>query len=178
MTTPILNIFRVDSIEIAGKRTPGRARIINATRSRKWDVQGGFGIGGGSLNLVGEEPAKFTLEVDLWTDEHMLQWLDFAQILKRPPLGVSASALRVVSPHLSDLGIIDAVVEAIHQFEQRESGMLTKVIDFLEWRKPVKMLGRPNGAIPNAEKKEPSARDAADREIDALSKTFNEELAK
>jgi len=158
---------RVDYIILNGLKSPGRAIIRGAGTPRDWDIRKGFGFSGATVVFVGDNLAKFSVEIFLWDfPKHWLEWQRFSKVLERPPapgdattLGdggflpsVSPKALSIVHPvlNMGPLHITSVVIEDVTQFEQDETGGFRCEIKMLQFRKPKPMLAKPDAATPAA----------------------------
>ncbi len=157
-----------DWIVLNGQRSPGVARIVNASDPRKWDKRVGYGMSGAYLVYVSDELPSFSVMVDLTKPSHFVQWITFAKLLEKPRKGVRPTkALSIDHPLLAlpPLRITEVVVEDVSQFEVDDDGLYTCEIKFIKWGKPAPILSKPTAAIPAAGAKIPDARDAGDKAI-------------
>jgi hypothetical protein len=167
-----------DYIMLGGAPSPGRATILGGGSGspRTWDVRKGYGYSGAFIVYTGDGLAKFKVMIELWLPEHFAAWQRFAKItLSKPPLGLKPTALDIAHPilNMQPWSITSVVVEDVSPWEQDEEGMWSTTIDFLQFRGPKPMLGKPLASIPNAVKKIPTAQDAAEVEIQKLMTQFN-----
>jgi hypothetical protein len=164
-----------DFIVLQGQKSPGRATVGGAKCPRKWDVQSGFGISGGSMTFHGEEvPVEFEVEIALWEDEHWSQWNRFVKLLAVPPhrpllgtpsplpkigdelLQAAASSpmkgLSIQHPRLNRRPILidKVVVRDVSSFQRSKTGLETCTITFSKWKPPRIMLAKVDGTIPAA----------------------------
>lgn len=156
-----------DRIRLRGKWSPGLAVVAGASEPRNWEEVKGYGISGASLRYTGDSLAKFTVEIRLWEPSHFEAWATWKDLVAKPRRGVRPKAMRIEHPALSDLGISDVVVEDRTQLTQVENGVWSTTISFKQYRKPLPMLLKPNGAIPT-DPLNPTAKDSADLEIERL----------
>lgn len=164
-----------DFIILQGQKSPGRATVRVAGCPRKWDVQAGFGISGGSMTFHGEEvPSEFEVEIALWEDEHWADWNRFVKLLAVPPnrslLGAPSPAAAISDPLLKaaasspmkgldikhprlnrrPLLITTVVVRNVTSFERSKTGLETCTITFSKWKPPRLALAKVDGKIPAA----------------------------
>lgn len=159
-----------DYIILAGEKSPGLATPAKAGSPRKWDKRDGYGLSGATLVYIGDDLAVFDVIIDLWTTEQFGEWARFAKLLEKAPAGTRPKAMGIQHPLLnrSPLKITEVVVFDVSQFEQDDYGLYTCSITFSCYRAPKPVLGKPLAAIPAASKPVPTAKDAADVEIQKL----------
>lgn len=164
-----------DYVILGGKRSPGAVSIVKAGSPRKWDIRQGYAFSGASVYYIGDQPSKFDLIFTLWEDDHWSDWDDFASVLERPPKGTRPKAVGIQHPILSvrPLSISSVVIEDVSQPILSEWGDWDIVVNCLEFRAPLPILGKVNQAIPALAKPLPTAQDAADVTIGKLLDAFN-----
>ena len=153
------------------KRSPGRCWIRGAGTPRTWDIRQGYGIDSAQTIFTGNAPAKFSVDVFLWTDEHWNEWDEFAPILVKPTPATRNKALSIVHPILlrAPLNITSVVIEDVTQFEYNPSiDQWACEIKFLQFKKPRPILVKPTAAIPAAVQAPPTAKDAYEQKIEQL----------
>ncbi len=144
MTSPLDT--PVDYVLLAGQKSPGIAEILGASSPRKWDERGGYALSGATLVYKGNGLAKFTLQLRLYSVEDWAAWDAWRPLVQRPPVGARARALEIVHPFLEALEIRSVVVEDVLQPIQTGDGEWTIEVKFIEWRRPLVALSRPDGA--------------------------------
>lgn len=137
-----------DFIVLAGAPSPGLAVVKGAGSPRNWDVQKGYGLTGATTIFTGQDLSKFDVDIFCWEPEHFLAWQVFARLtLVNPPIGARPTSLSIQHPTLQDppLTISQVVVTNVSQWEQDPdgSGLWSRTISFLEYRKPRPALVKP-----------------------------------
>jgi len=140
LTTPI------DYFKLSGYRSPGIAELTGATSPRKWEERGGYGLSGATVVFRGVGLCYFTFKIKLYTENEWAHWLAWKPLVDRPPFGTRAKAKYIWHPFLEHLGVTSAVIEEVSQPEQGESGEWIVSIKFIEFRKPVVGLAKPEAA--------------------------------
>lgn len=165
MTFPIK-----DSVFMAGKVTPGAARIRKASDPRTWEVRKGYGISGANTVFTGDDIKPFSIDVTLWTAEHFEEWTSFAKVLVKPTQATRWKAIGIFHPilRIAPLNISAVVVLDVSQFDTDDQGLWMCTIELLPFRKPKPALVKPSAAIPGVPKAAPTAQDAADKKINDL----------
>ncbi len=182
-----------DSIVLCNLDSPGRATVLGANSPRDWDIRKGYGSSGATVVFMGINVSKFSVLIDLWDDPSSPismwpLWEIFAKTclgkpVKGLPLGTGPQALFAMDIkhpqiNMEPLNIKSVVVYDVTQFVQDEYGLWTCEITFLEYRRALAALGRPNMAIPSIVRQKKPALTAADLELQAAEKAFVAELAK
>ena len=164
-----------DFILLGGKKSPGKADVFGASTPRKWDERTGYGLSGAFIVYTGDGLAHFPVVISLWEESHFDEWDSFATVLEKAPIGTRAKALGISHPLLTvrPLKIASVVVEDVTQFVQDDYGLWTCEIRLGEFRRPLPALGKPSAAIPAAALAVPTARDAAEAQIQALQGQVN-----
>jgi hypothetical protein len=158
-------IAPVDSIVLAGQKSPGIAEVIGAGSPRKFDVRKGYGLSGGFVIFRGNELAEFVVKIRLYTVEDWVAWHLWRPLVDKPPIGERARALDIQHPQLEDLKIRSVVVKDVDQGEQTDDGEWTFTIKFLEYRSPKLALAKPEGSAA-------TPRDPVDSIIEDLASQF------
>ena len=163
-------------------KSPGVATVSGAALTRTWDKRKGYGTTGASLVYSGEDLGEFAVTFEFWDwPTQRAAWIDFAKrVLVKEPTGSSPKALRIEHWQLNDppVSIDSVVVKKVGQPEQDDYGLVTVKVDFSQFRSPKAALGKPTSTkVPGTKKKQPTAKDAADEQIEKLTKQFKEELA-
>jgi len=163
MPNPIDNPDLYDSIELAGRRSPGVVTLSGHDRNHKWDVKPADGANGASTTHKGEEitqfQASFYLVKDpvLGLDEFAL-WETFAAIIRKsiPKVG-SPTALKIYHPDLAANDIKTISHATIGGMTHDGKGGATVVVKFLEYR-PIKKKTSSGSPLPKPlEKPDPNA---------------------
>lgn len=144
---------------IRGVNSPGRCRISGADRTFRWDEAEGQGIIA-RLRLRGLKLARFTIAVDMWMKEQLVEWELFTQALLPPELlyGGAAGYKKTLSgtgidhPILAAAGITAVVLETIGQLTLTK-GIWTSELKFIEYR-PVQAVpvGKVDRSVPAVRK--------------------------
>lgn len=170
----------LDALRVGGDYTPGIVEIRRAGIPYTWDKRKGYGYAGAWLVFTGDDLAEFETEFRVWRDDQLVDWRGWARkYLTKPPAQPQQNgaflpnmprpkALGVYHPLLAELGITQIVPRKIGQWmpgKGASRGKYTKIIEWIQFRPPVPLLGRPNGAIPDAKAKGPTASDAVELQI-------------
>lgn len=153
-----------DFVLLAGRKSPGVARITGLKKPRKWDEQAGMGLAGGFVIFRGVKLARFTLEIRLFTDQHWDDWAAWEDVVAEPKRGQPGRglAMDIWAAQLEARRIRSVVIEDVEGPELEEaSGLWVYRIPMIEWRKPT-----PQYAKPEDPKATPA--DPYDRQIEAL----------
>lgn len=160
-----------DKIYLAGLWSPGRATIHGADSPRDWDIRKGYGFGGATVVFTGNNVSKFSVEIALWDPLQWAEWQIFSKLLEKPTVPFQRPvALGIYHPILAapPLNITEVVVENVTQFEQDDEGLWSCMINFIQYKKPLPMLGRPPLAIPVAPTKQPDIKTENEKMIASL----------
>ena len=148
----------VDYIVLAGKKSPGVARVTGATDKRKWDVQAGYGYSGGITIYRGKEISKFSVQLLLTSAQDWVDWAAWRTLIARPPNIVRPKAMTIEHPWLRMLDIHEVSVEEVSQPEETDAtGTWTVTIKFLEFRMPTPSLAKPDAAKPKDDNSDPAS---------------------
>jgi hypothetical protein len=160
-----------DYILLAGVRSPGVCIIRGAGSPRHWDEREGYGTSGATTVWMGAKLARFEVELQITELSDLIDFAPFALLLVRPPAGIPPIAYGISHPllNLPPISISDVVIEDVSQWEEDEYGLFTMKIKFLEYKRPMAALAAsPAAAIPSDGVAPPTAKDAQDLQIDAL----------
>lgn len=160
-----------DWIKLGGKRPPGIAVVRGAGTPRKWDKRAGYGITGAYLVFTGDDLASFEIDIIIWDEEHWTEWLAFAPVLEKPKAGQRPKAIGIMHPLVNrpPWRITSVVVDDVLQFEPDADGEIwICTIKVTPFKGPAPALSKPTAAIPGASAPVPTAQDAADKKIQAL----------
>lgn len=145
----------VDKILLANRESPGLAVISNVDSPRMWDERKGYALSGARVVFRGQGLSRPIVTLRLFTDDDFAAWHDWRPILDLPPreqLAPDAGfaqrsvfrrgrlALDIWHPILEDLGVAKVVVENVTQPRQVADGEWNVVINFIEFRRPVRRL--------------------------------------
>jgi hypothetical protein len=136
----------VDWFALAGLRSPGIAELTGATSPRKWEERGGYGLSGATVVFKGVGLCYFTFRIKLYTEQDWENWIGWKALVDRPPFGERPKAQDISHPFLDQLGVTAAVVQEVSQPEQGEAGEWIISIKFIEFRRPVAALAKPEEA--------------------------------
>lgn len=163
---------------MAGRVTPGAARIRKASDPRTWEVRKGYGFSGANTVFTGDDLKPFCLDVMLWTPEQFDEWTTFAKVLVKPTAATRWKAIGIFHPILrvAPLNISAVVVVDVSQFDTDDQGLWMCTIDLLPFRAPKPALVKPAAAIPGVSKAAPTAQDAADKKMGELLEQVNKLL--
>lgn len=177
-----------DALRCGGDYSPGLAVVRRAGIPVKWDKRSGYGYAGAWVIYTGDDLSEFEVEFTLTTQTQVTEWKAWRKKYLTKASQVSSSAaflpspvqpkaIGVYHPILAEVEIDKVVWKHIHQFDQPANGRWVKVVEFIQFKPPKPLLGRPNGATPAAQKVGVTAQDAVQLEqravtqdIDALEK--------
>ncbi len=161
MPNPIDHGELYDSVQLAGRRSPGLVTLSGHDRNQKWDVKAADGAGGASTTYKGEEIAQFTASFYLVLDpvlglDEFEEWATFAAIIRSslPPKG-KPKALDIYHPDLAANDIKSVCQASISGMVHDGKGGATVTVKFLEYRPAKKKGGTPSGSTTKATTKPP-----------------------
>lgn len=145
-------------VTIAGMRSPG-AIPINGIRGFEretgWDVKKGKGTQGATLSLIQFPPAEGSIDFQLWTAEHFVEWKAFSFLLKYNTTKKNNSdAFDMYHPSLADLDINSVVTSKISPIRHVGRGLYMVSVDFIEWLPPP-----PKSVVKTTTKSKPDDKD-------------------
>lgn len=162
---------------VNGIPTPGRCKISGAALTFDWDIKKGHGMVGATTVFTGRAPVEFTLTLEFWNNEQLLEWeAGASKLFQAPkPLGLKA-ALGIKHPLLDELGLTGSfVVKKRGQLELNANGLHSIQIELLEWfPKPKPALVKPKTAVPAVEQDVLPAKTAGDMALVEMQKEFND----
>ena len=120
-----------DQVVIAGDPLPGRA-TVKAKVGRKLDIRNVRGADGARTRDGGYDPAKITIEVEVWTAEQLAALQPRLEQIHPRRYGTARSPVDIAHPSLTMLGIASCYVESISAPEV-SSGRLKTTITAVEW---------------------------------------------
>lgn len=139
-----------DYIVLAGRTSPGKAVVRDATSPRRWNILDGYGLVGSTIVYAGSSLSKFNVDIYVWEQAHFLQWDTFASVLALPKRIRDPGALSIDHPLLNEppISITEVVIGDVTQWEQVDDGLWCRTIPMIAYRKPVPMAVRPKEAPP------------------------------
>ena len=173
-----------DALRCGGDWSPGLARVRKAGIPVTWDKRKGYGYAGAWLIYTGDDLSEFDVEFTFTTQTQIEEWKTWSKkyLTKSSQASSSAAflpsvvqpkAIGVYHPLLAEVKIDKIVWKKINQFDQPSNGKWVKVVEFIQFKPPKPLLGRPNGATPAAAKVTPNAQDAKQLEIRAALQTVD-----
>lgn len=186
MTQPVLDIVSLepvlDYILCGGDKSPGKCTPKGFNSPRGWDERQGYGKSGATLVPKGNPLAEGTLHFEFWDESDLPLWYAFADKyfsadVRFVPGSQTPRALSIYHPLLAapPLKYGEFVVLDCTQLEQdEETGLWFADVKLKQYRKPVAVPQAPAAAIPAAQQPQPTAQDAADRQIEELMKQLQE----
>lgn len=157
----------VDYILLSGKRSPGLAEVTGATSPRRYDERRGYGLSGATVVFRGIGLTRFTVKLRLYTEIDWADWDAWKPLIDRPPVGTRPRSLDIWHPHLEALEVKSCVVEDVAQPEQTADGEWTIELKFIQYRRPVLALAKPEGS-------KAAPVDPVDQRIEQLTKQFQD----
>ena len=164
--------YEQNYIVLAGVPSPGVCIVQGLTNPRKLQINDGYALSNATVVYLGDSLPKFSVTLQMTSALDLREWKRFAKLLATPPLGTRPNALKIEHPLIEECGIKSVLVEDRTQLTPSPTGLWTVKIDFVKWQKPAPALGRPNGAIPDADKKAPTPQDAQDIQIEQARARF------
>lgn len=176
-----------DAIRIGGDWTPGLCVVSNAAVDETWDVRKGYGYAGAWIVYTGSDIASWSITFRVWRQDQLNAFsLFMKKYFTKPPVQPQQNgaflpniskpqALGIYHPALAELGIDKCVYKKVGQWNLGTGAKLgdaTRTIEFLQFRPPVPLIGKPNQAIPDVTKS-PTADDALQLQIRSAQQTLN-----
>jgi len=175
-----------DSVYINDRLVPGIVEIKGLNAARDWEERQSFGMMGSRLRLKGIKLSHFSLNVELYTEEHWEDWISFSPIIQRPPPPTSAQLSAITSlpslnrvtrtqapplsishPLLEEYRINRVVVEDVVAPVQDPTGFWTVEIKLIQYQPPQRVLSTSGGRDREA------GTSRQDREIAQLTQQLN-----
>lgn len=159
----------MDTISVAGRKSPGLCNVNGGSSPRKWDERNGYGLSGATIVFTGLGVAEFVTKLWFWLDEHFEQWDSWKALVAPPPQGQRPKILDVYHPLLAEVGILGAgVTDRTQLTPGDETGLWFVDIKWKTYRKPLPQIGAAQGS--KATQYQQTAHDAGDAQIQALLK--------
>lgn len=175
-----------DSVYINDQLVPGIVEIKGLNAVRDWEERRAFGMMGSRLRLKGIKLSHFSLKVELYTEEHWNDWLEFGPIIRRPPqptrsqlsaitslpalhrvIRSQAPPMSIRHPLLEEYRITRVVVEDVLAPVQDPTGFWAIEIKLIQYQPPQRVLSTSGGRDREA------GTSRQDREIAALTQQLN-----
>ncbi len=121
-----------DQIAIAGTTLPGMVIVSGQGIARKIDVKSSPNRDGARIRDRGYDPARFDIEVIVWTERQFSDLLPILEGLQPKRRGGERQPVDVSHPALAMLGIRSMYVEGVGM-PQVKSGKLHIPIKAIEW---------------------------------------------
>lgn len=170
LETPIGGMPWADTITVANVPAPGKWTLLRAPKVFGWDVRKGTALSGATVVPVGDELVSPRFLVEVWTPTDYAAFKAFrSQFLKKAlvaqPGSPIAMALGIDHPELKEMGVSSVVVREINPLLNDGFGVGMCEIEFLQYRKPLPALSKPNAAIPDVTPPAPTAQTQVQREL-------------
>lgn len=126
-------------VTVAGERSPGAISVDGISgfdRETGWDKKKGKGTQGATLTLTTLPPTEGSIEFQLWTSEHFVEWTAFRNLLKYNPTKKDGQAFDIYHPSLADLDVTSVVTSKISPIRHKGKGMYVVKVDFIEYLPP------------------------------------------
>jgi hypothetical protein len=150
---PVSNPSAYDKIILAGKESPGRAKLNFPTRDEGWEKQESKGEEGGETVPNGPKLIDFEVELYLWKErmrgiDHFARWEAWKPLLLKPVAKGARRALDIYHPQLDGLGITSVVVGTWTEPQPDGKGGGTVKLKFIQYKpsKP-KSTKKPSGSV-------------------------------
>ena len=151
-----------DSVYISNRLVPGIVTIKGLRAERDWEERRAFGMIGARLRYKGQKLSHFSLVVELYTQEHWNDWLEFGQIIRRPPppnptsppvtlpafhriMRTQAPPLSIRHPLLEEYRIRRVVVEDVVAPVEDDKGFWTIELKLIQYQVPRRVLSYAGG---------------------------------
>jgi hypothetical protein len=176
-----------NDIYISDRLVPGIVEIRGLKAEREWEERMSFGMMGARLRYKGQRLSHFSLAVGLYTQEHWDAWLEFGQLIRRPPppdrsqlssitsipalgrlMRTQAPPLSIRHPLLEEYRIRQVVVEDVVAPVEDDKGVWNLEIKLIQYQSPVRVLSSSGG------RPRESGTSAQDREIAALTSQLDQ----
>lgn len=139
----------IDKIRLAGRLSPGTARITNCNSPRRWDERRGYALSGSRVIFRGIGLAHPIVTLTLLTNQDWVDWHNWKELVQRPPRLERARAIDIWHPILEDQGVRSIVVEDVGQANPvGDNGEYAIVIKMIEFRRPVRAVVSPEASEP------------------------------
>jgi hypothetical protein len=136
----------IDYFLLAGRKSPGLARLIGLDTPRKWDERRGYGLSGSVIVFTGLKLAEFDAEIRLYTTKDWDDWHSWRALVAKPPLRTRPKALDIWHPWAELQGVKSVVVLNEPIPVEGEAGEYTATIKFKQYRAPKLALAKPEGS--------------------------------
>jgi len=156
-----------DSVELGGRRSPGKVTLSGHDNVIDWDVKVGAGTSGATTTLKSAQPTEFTASFFLADDDDFEAWPAFRDLVNSTITG-KGKALDIYHPDLAANGIKSVVKKSIGGVVHDGKGGRTIAVKFLEYKPPKPVKVTPLGSLQRD--KDPNAE--AKAKLDALSAQY------
>lgn len=179
-----------DSVFISDQLVPGIVTIKGLNAERDWEERRSFGMMGARLRYKGQKLTHFALLVELYEQKHWDDWLEFGQLVRRPPpptrsqlsaitsipslyrvMRTQAPPLTIRNPLLEEYRIRQVVVEDVTAPVEDDRGVWSFEIKLIQYQRPQRVLSRAGGTD------RADGTSAEDREIAALNTRLDRLIA-
>ena len=140
-----------DTFLIGGQPCPGKATLISGNSPRPWDVRKGYAQSGATVVPAGDDLGKHVFRIELWDPADYPAWLafantNFAKAVRFYPKTKVPLPLGIYHPVLSDAPhfVTSVVVTDVTVLVQDDDGKWSCEVHFLEYRKPLPALAKPD----------------------------------
>lgn len=162
----------VDTITIGGLQAPGKWTLDSANKVYGWDIRQGYALSGATVVPKGDSLVEPEFVVEIWDPVDLIAFRLFRKLylkkaLVATPGALVAMALGIDHPELKELGCVSVVVREVSFLKNDGFGVYMCKVKFLQYRRPLPALSKPNAAIPAVTQAKPTAVTAADRELQA-----------
>jgi len=125
----------VDHILLVGKKSPGIAEVVGASKTSKLKKLEPHYSSKGFVVFRGIANAAFSVKLRLYSAQDWVDWHTWKPLVLNPP-SRNTDGLSIWHPLLEDLGVRSVLVENVSQPEQTGNGEWTITINFFEFEKP------------------------------------------
>lgn len=143
-----------DTISLNGIEMPGQWILQPTSKVYGWQIQQGFALSGATVFPKGDELVVAPFLVKIWDpDDFFIFDIARTQLLKKAVFsvgGVASYALGISHKELNALGVTAVVVRKTPAMTNNGRGLWSGTVEFLQYRKPIPALSKPNAAIPGA----------------------------
>jgi hypothetical protein len=152
---PVVGGFPVaDTITVAGLPAPGKWTLQKGDKEYGWQIRQATAMTGATVVPIGDPLVEPEFLIEFWDPlDYQAFKLFRTTYLKKPLVAVTGSptglALGIDHPELKELGVSSVVVKTITPVLNDGYGVWSCKVKFLQYRKPLPALSKPDAAIPD-----------------------------
>ena len=159
-----------DTITVGGAPAPGKWTLLRGPRVFGWDERKGYAMVGATLVPTGDPLLRCRFLVEIWDPKDYALFQVFrTAYLKKQLVAVAGSpiglALGIDHPELKALGATSFVPGEVNPLVNDGFGVGMAEVEFIEYRKPLPALSKPDAAIPDVATPVPQAQTQTEIEL-------------